>query len=59
MIYKRKEAKRRAQEIANENGSPVWIEYNLRWKAYFIHETPEGLPEYAWIIENEESPSAA
>jgi hypothetical protein len=44
MIHDKKILLKEAQRIANENGAPVWYEYNLKFSAYFIHETPP--PDY-------------
>jgi hypothetical protein len=51
MIHDQKKAEMEAQRIANENGAPVWIEYDLRFGAYIIHETPNGMPCHPWIVE--------
>lgn len=58
MIHDKKTARDEGQRIANDNGAPVWIDYDLRWGAYRIH--PEPPPDHKqwdrlWIIEPNES----
>ncbi len=48
MIHDRQIALEIAQQTADENGAPVWIEYDLRWGAYLIHETPANIPARPW-----------
>lgn len=40
-----------AQKTADKNGCPVWIEHHKFEGTYYIHETPEDMPDTAWIIE--------
>lgn len=51
MIHDRKTAEREGKRIATENGAPVWIEYDFRFGAFLVHETPANIPNKTWIIE--------
>lgn len=51
MIHDRQTAQEEGKRIATENECPVWIEYDMRFSAYIIHETPNHIPARAWIVE--------
>jgi hypothetical protein len=53
MIFNREEVRKKAQQIANENGAPVWISGN-KLTGYVIHESPaEHWSTMTWIIQPE------